>query len=158
MIHKVNFQVSLNDGQTLQEGRGSLAEVEGGDSPWRKLLAILEKDSLSIVSLVLVTDDGRTFNLPSSGKNPNFRPFREADKPLSFRVERHVGSESVWDGKSDPNAQEKHLKDWYTVAIAVYNEYELQLWVSELDTKHCWTLAVPLHPIHIMKKSNTVAL
>lgn len=143
MIHKINFQVSLSDGTTLQEGKGSLREIEGGLSPWLQVLAYLENHSVSIASLVLVADDGRTFNLPSTGKNPNFKPFRDAEKPLSYKVFRCVAQEANWDGKSDPQATQMAIKDWYTVAAAVYNKYELQLWVSETDTRNCWTLVVP---------------
>lgn len=137
-IHKVNFQVSLNDGRTLQEDKGILAEVDGKLSPWNILKEILSDSfTLRIVSLSLLTDDGQTYNLPSAGKNPNFGPFRQSEIPKSYRVERAKATESVRLDVADLD-----IKEWYTIAVAVYNEYELQIWVSELDPKHSWSLVI----------------
>lgn len=142
MIEQVRFQVSLSNGETLQEGVGILEEVAGQPSPWRKLQAHLGLNDIKIVSLCLITKDGRTFNLPSAGKNPSFKPFRVAEKPISYKVQRAVGSEHKFSGKSDQKVPQSTLTDFYTIAVAVYTEYEMQLWVSELNTYNCWTVLV----------------
>jgi hypothetical protein len=133
----VHWRVSLSSGETFTEGVGIFAEVEAGNSPWQKLLALVETDGTQITSLVLVTDDNRTFNLPAAGKNPKFRRFALAGKPDSYRCERALGTDRNVHGKII------NEQDWFTIAVAVYNNYELQLWVSENDTRNCWVLVVP---------------
>lgn len=142
MIEQVRFQVSLSNGETLQEGVGILEEVAGELSPWNKLLQYQRLINAEIVSLCLITKDGRTFNLPSAGKNPSFKPFRVAEKPISYKVQRAVGSEHKFSGKSDQEVPQSSLTDFYTIAVAVYTEYEMQLWVSEINTFNCWTVLV----------------
>ncbi len=142
MVEKVRFQASLSSGETLQENVGILLAVQGELSPWQKLEQYARLISAEIVSLCLITEDGYTYNLPSAGKNPNFKPFRVGEKPLCYAVRRAVGTELKVGGTIDPTTSKAELKDFYTIAVAVYTEYELQLWVSELDPKNCWTLVV----------------
>lgn len=142
MVEKVRFQASLSSGETCQEGVGLYQEIKGEPSPWRRLKAYMGLTNAEIVSLSLITADGHTYNLPSAGKNPNFKPFRVAEKPITYEVRRAVGTELKIGGTIDPTTSRGELKDFYTIAVAVYTEYELQLWVSELDPKNCWTLVV----------------
>lgn len=137
--HNILWQVSLETGETYQEGKGKFEEIEGDLSPWNKLLEYLKETDTRITSLSLVNSKtGSTYNLPSMGKNPNFKPFREAQKPLFYGLMRCVAFETEDTDMGDPTKSEK--KDWYTVIKAVYPEYSLQIWVNELNTKDSWTL------------------
>src|SRR3990172_4943412 len=91
----------------------------------------------------LYTPDGRTFNLPSLGKNPNFAPFRDSEKPIDFHVERKMGSEISGLREGNKLSIKKvEMSDWFTVAIAIYPTYKLQLWVDNQNPKNCWVLVI----------------
>lgn len=138
MTHNVAWQVSLSNGETVSEGLGRFSEVEGEISPWQKLLVYLSENNLQITSLSLV-NVYRTFNLPSAGKNPKFRPFSLSPKPLGYECRRYVSREAHT-GKELALASPHEL---FTVGVAIYKDYELQLWVDENATENCWTLLVP---------------
>lgn len=135
--HNVKWQVSLNNGKTFFEGKGLFIEIENEPSPWQRLQKYINDRKVYITSLSLYTDDGRTFNLPSAGKNPRFREFNSDEKPLDFRAFRKYG-ESI-----DPKTREITGADLYTVAESIYSTYRLQLWVDEKDTRNCWVLSLP---------------
>jgi hypothetical protein len=135
--HQVRWQVSTNKGDTFFEGKGNFTEIEGDLSPWQKLQKHLQETGAAITSLALTTKDGRTFNLPSAGKNPKFSEFANLEPPIDFWCERKMSREmAMIDDK--PGAIK--ISDWYTIAIAEYPTYELQLWVDETDPRNCWTL------------------
>lgn len=133
-VHKVKWQVSLSDGQTLFEDKGDFAVVPGELSPWNKLLKYIEDNSLAITSLSLYTDDGRTFNLPSLGKNPKFRAFDLATKPTKLMLER----------KFAVDADDKDNPDMFTTICAWYDFeniiIKLSIWVSEANPNNSWSL------------------
>ncbi|MFA5768358.1 MAG: hypothetical protein WC871_02320 [Bacteroidales bacterium] len=135
LAHRVKWQVSLANGDTFFEGKGPFVEVKGELSPWQKLLEYQAQQKTHITSLSLYTDDGRTYNLPSSGKNPKFREFDNLKKPLDFEVCRKITREMAPDGTN------KNL-GWFTVAIADYGDHELQIWVDEQHTQNMWVLMV----------------
>jgi len=140
VTHKILWQVSVNNGETFQEGKGQFQELDGELSPWNRLLEYLKMWKLEITSLSLVNPaNGTTYNLPSKGKNPNFRPFREAQKPLFYGMYRCVASERMREDTSEEFGAPE-TKEWYTVIKAQYPEYTLQLWVSEMNPKDSWTL------------------
>lgn len=142
--HNVLWQVSLSNGETHQEGSISFPEIEGELSPWQKLLQYLKtggkqgESPLAITSLSLFTVDGRTFNVPSSGNNPRFQAFRVMEKPQGYKMFRAVASERNMT-KNGEIINDREV-DKYTVAAAVYDMYELQIWVDEHDTKNCWVV------------------
>lgn len=142
--HKAKWQVSLSNGETFFEGKGSFKEIEGELSPWQRLIRYTADKKIEITSLSLYTDDGRTFNLPSLGKNPKFRPFLEVDKPIDYNLARYVARDisGIKEGNEGKVTSVK-VSDWFTVAEAVYSTYKLQLWVDENNPKNCWVSVVP---------------
>lgn len=134
MEHNVKWQVSLNNGETLYEGKGNFIEVEGELSPWNKMLEYLQANNLEITSLSLYTDSGQRWNLPSKGGNPKFRAFDIAQKPYKLQLERVQGMD--WDDQNNP--------DIYTTINAFYDYegviYKLSVWVDEKNTNNTWTL------------------
>lgn len=136
MRHTVKWQVSLSGGQTFFEGKGDFLEIEGQPSPWQRLLLFLARNSEKITSLSLYSDDGRRWNLPSSGSRPKFQAFERAEKPLGFSCFRKVGMDVLNTNESiKPDDS-----DWYTVAQAEFLDGFLELWVNENDPRLTWAL------------------
>jgi hypothetical protein len=130
---------SLSNGQTFAEGKGDYVEIKGELSPWQRLRRYIVDKRVEITSLSLYTRDGRSFNLPSSGRNPKFRPFDVAQKPIDFILSRYFGRDlDVVDNKIVGLSPSDH----FTVIEAIYPDYKLQLWVDENNTRNCWTLVV----------------
>jgi len=140
MTHKITWLVSLSNGETFSEGVGQFEEIEGALSPWQKLLVYLAENSLQITSLVLVNNN-RTFNLPSAGKNPKFRPFSLSQKPIKYELRRYVSRES----NSAEELPSALIGEWFTVGVAIYPDYELQIWVDENNPNNCWGLCAKLN-------------
>lgn len=128
-MHNALWRVATSNGENFYEGKGKFIEVDGEQSPWNKLLSYLEETEQTITSLGLYTDDGRTFNLPSLGKNPKFSVFSEAQKPLKYNFFRALSQDIQTDDK-----------ELFTVIEAVYEGYSLQLWVDENNTQNSWVL------------------
>ena len=137
MKTRICWQVSLSTGETFFENKGRFEEIAGELSPWQKLQKYLAEAGAEITSLSLFTEDGRTFNLPSAGKNPKFQEFTGLEKPIDFQVWRKLASD-ICDGKVKIDGN----SEFYTVAEAVYPDYKLQLWVDELNIRNCWVLVV----------------
>lgn len=137
--HSVLFQVSLSNGETFYEEKGKFVTVPGELSPWNKLLKYISENKVLITSLSLYTKDGRTFNLPSAGRDPKFRPFVVAEKPIDFCLKRYLGREMDIENlkvvKIGPS-------DWFTSIEAVYPNYKLQIWVDENNTQNSWSLVL----------------
>lgn len=141
--HKVKFKVSLSNGETLFEGKDILEEIPNELSPWNKLIKYTADNHCEVTSLSLYTDDGQTFNLPSAGKNPKFRAFADAEKPIDFECYRKIANDLMVTPENGEYVARKHgTADWYTVIEAIYPKYRLQLWVDENNTKNCWVLVV----------------
>lgn len=138
--HNVKFKVSLSNGETFFEGKGDYVLIPGELSPWQRLQKYIADKQLLITSLSLYTDDGRTFNLPSAGRDPKFRPFATAEKPLDFNYCHYVAREHDIVGQQIVNTVPS---DWFTVIEAIYQTYTLQLWVDENNTRNSWVLVVP---------------
>lgn len=134
--HNVKWKVSLSTGETFYEDKGMFEEAKGELSPWIRLLEYARNKGASLTSLSLYTDDGRTFNLPSAGKCPNFKKFQALNSPMSYTVYRQVGQELL-----SNNYEE------YTVAKVNYSTGSLELWVDERNSKHCWSLWIPLQTL-----------
>lgn len=168
--HNVKWQVSLSNGETFFEGKGNYQEIAGEKSPWQRLLCYIANNKLKITSISLYTDFGQTFNLPSSGNNPKFGAFLDAEKPIDYNMFRSLAREArVINMKAD----KAKVSDWFTTIEAIYPSkiveangeikvtkkdgttkiipqkinikipgYKLQLWVDENNTKNCWVLVV----------------
>lgn len=140
--HKVQWQASLSNGEMFFEGKGDFVEYENGVAPWQRFIKYAIERGLEITSVGLYTEDGRSFNLPSAGNKPKFREFWGKEKPIDFDVRRKFAREAG--GIKYPDGKVKIDKaavaEWYTVAVAIYPDYELQIWVDELNPKNCWTL------------------
>ena len=134
MEHNVKWQVSLNNGETLYEGKGNFVEIEGELSAWNKMIQYITENNLEITSLSLYTNSGQRWNLPSKGGNPKFRAFDIAQKPFKLQLERVQGMD--WDDQNNP--------DIYTTINAFYDYegviYKLSVWVDEKNTNNTWTL------------------
>lgn len=136
--HNVCWQAALSNGAVFYEDRGDFKWLPGELSPWQRLLAKLEEEKAEITALSLFTRDGRTFNLPSSGKNPKFSDFAIAEKPIGYSVGRRLPREmKVVDhvlGEPKPTGE------LFTIAFAYYPSYTLEIWVDENNTKNSWVL------------------
>lgn len=155
--HNVRWEVALSNGENHHEGKGDFAYVEGGKSPWRKLQDYLIRNKCSITFLALKTLDGRTFNLQSHKPrfiehmknghvaereyldkryNPKFSAFDLVEPPHDYNMFRVVGTESDASGIKTES---------FTVGEAMYKDFSVQVWVSEENSRNCWTLAIPVH-------------
>ena len=124
---KLKWKVGVSDGKNYIEGNPPFEEIRNELSPWRKLLQYLKENNLKITSMC-ITDGKRTFNLPSAGKNPKFRAFDLAEKPIDYKFFRMVaGDNGVIDSR-------------FAVVEAIYKSYSLQLWVDERNALNCWVL------------------
>lgn len=141
LIHNVNWQVSLSNGETFFEGKGKFAEIPNEPSPWQKLIRYTAENRVLITSLSLITTDNRTFNLPSAGKSPKFREFSLLEAPIDYQVSRHIAREHDY---NDGKISGSETTDWFTVAEAIYPDYKLQVWVDEKNTKNSWVLVVKI--------------
>lgn len=128
---KVKFVVGLSNGETLTEGKGVLAK-DGTLSPWHKLQAYLKEKDLEIRSMSLYskTEVGnRHYHLPNDpDKWAKFNKWKKGEVPVSYRCFR--GVESDW-GKIESTSV-------YTCAEATYENFKVQLYVSEADPDKVW--------------------
>jgi hypothetical protein len=130
-IERVKWQVSLSNGETLYEGKGQFQRIKGEKSPWQLLLSYMALKEVYITSMSLYTDDGQRFNL--------------AEKPLDYVFFRQMiqDHEGTIDETGVANIEKTTVADLCTVIEAIYKDYRLQLWVSEIDPRICWTVVVP---------------
>ncbi|XOB41793.1 MAG: hypothetical protein ACKKMS_00115 [Candidatus Nealsonbacteria bacterium] len=132
---KVKWAISLSNGETVYEDKGDYRIIKGEISPWQKLLKFIDKQGVRITSLSLYMDDGRRWNLPSAGRNPKFKEFADAEKPISYRFFRKAGIDMDFDGGN-------RKEEIYTVAEAIYKDKKLQVWVPEENPEVCWSVIV----------------
>lgn len=133
-MNKVHWIVGLSNGENHKEGKGHYQRIDGALSPWQRLLANMKERGLHITSLSLGTDDGKRWNLPSAGKNPKFKAFAEAPKPLSYRAYRKLGLDVI--------SEAERIEDRYTIAEATYDDgRKLQIWVDE-KTLNSWSIII----------------
>lgn len=135
--HFVKWKVSLDNGENCYEGKGNFQELAGELSPWQKLQKHITDNGLKITSLSLYTDCGKTWQLPSLGLNPKFSEFSTGKKPDSFNFCRKIARDS---NVVDFQAQKSRVVEWYTVAIAIYEGFEVQVWVDELNISNSWVV------------------
>ena len=135
--HTALFQVSLSNGETLFEGKGDYQEIEGQPSPWQRLLLHLRDTKAHITSLAIYAD-GNRYMLPSMGKGgPRFIAFQECDTPVGFSFFRKLGQDVN-------NDQSKGVEEIFAVAQAQFDDGTfLELWVSNDNPNHAWTLRAP---------------
>lgn len=102
METQVKFSVGLSNGANVYEGKGDF------DVPraWLKLQEYIKANNLRITSLVLYTDHGQTFSLPSSGRLPIERVIDRANATgVSLKHAKLIyadKSENMIDLSSDP--------------------------------------------------------
>ena len=123
---KIKFSVGLSNGEKLIENEGILLKVEGEDSPWWKLQKYIKDNDLEIRSMSLVskTDVGnRHYNLPNEKNKFN------GLVPLGFNCFRWFANSGL---SGDENIEH------YCVAEAIYEDFKVQVWVSELDPDKSW--------------------
>ena len=123
---KVKFVVGLSNGEILIEREGILSVVKGEDSPWWKLQKYIKDNDLEIRSMYLVSKTkvgNRHYNLPNEkGKFKGITP-------SGFNCFRYYATDGL---SGDANVEH------YCVAEAIYPEYRVQLWISELDPDKSW--------------------
>jgi len=130
-VEKVKFVVGLSNGEILTEGKGIL-EKDGTLSPWHKLQAYLKDNDLEIRSMSLYSKTkigNRHYHLPN--ENNKFK----GEVPKAYNCFRRYSGDVLVN-----NARYEH----YTVMEAIYDDYKVQLWVSETDPDKCWVNLVKL--------------
>lgn len=137
-LHKALFKVSLSNGETLFEGKGDYQEIEGQPSPWLRLLLHLRDTGAYITSLSIYAE-GRRYNLPPMGKGgPRFTAFDQCPRPVGFAFFRKLGQ--------DMNAEKENVgaEDIFAIAQAQMQDGTfLEIWVSNDNPDHTWTLSAP---------------
>ena len=128
MTQNIKWTASLSDGSIIYEDKGDYKRVEGELSPWLKLMEYIENNDVEITSLSLYTDDGRRWNLPSSG-NPKFKELRDVGQPDGFRFFRKLSRDLV-------SKKEKR----YAVVEAQYQDYKVQVWVRDKEPYASWSI------------------
>ena len=128
MTQNIKWSVGLSDGQNIYEDKGDYKRVEGELSPWLKLMEYIDNNDVEITSLSLYTDEGRRWNLPSTG-NPKFRELREVEQPDELKFRRKLSKDLV-------SGNEKR----YAVIEAHYEDYKVQLWVRNKEPNPSWSL------------------
>lgn len=129
--HDVQWFVGLSNGENAHEGVGRFEMVPGEPSPWQRLLRYVAQEKLEITSICLRTADGRSYSLPSAGRNPKFKAFADAPKPYGYNFFRKMAADVVGSSGSEP--------DRFTVIVALYPTFVAELWVDE-RTLNCWVL------------------
>lgn len=144
---QTKFIASLSNGETVVEGKGDFAYIDGLPMPWPRLVRYAVENQLTITSLSLFTPDGRTFTLPSRGRNPKFKAFDSAEKPLDYQIERKVAREQsavkLEDGTIKATGPVQ-LKGHYTVGVAFFGDHKVEIWVDEFDTRNSWYLSTKI--------------
>lgn len=131
--HNVRFAASLSNGKNYLEDKGDIIGDETASS-WTKLLRIMLDEKATITSFSLYAGE-KIFHLPSAGSNPKFA-FLKPMKPVDYNFMRAIAQEM----SSTGGGLDKQVRDWYTVAEAVYVGFKLQIWVNETDTNDCRTV------------------
>ncbi len=122
---KIKWSCSLNNGHTYYEGKNDYIEIAGELSPYLRLLKYIKEKELKITSACLYSDDGRRWNLPAVGRNPKFRVFDTAEKPISYKFFRMLGMDMDLGGN-------KTKEEIYSVIEAEYSDgKKLQTWVAQ---------------------------
>ena len=134
--HNVRWSVSLSNGETLFEGRGDYKEIPGELSPWQRLQNHLVVVKAEITSMGLLCENYTRYNLPSRGTNPKFHEFHSQEKPLDFELRRKVGQDRT------PQGEAIGEPDLFTTAVAIYPDYELQIWINEKNPEVAYSLVV----------------
>ena len=132
--NNVKWAIGLSDGNNAYEGKGRYEIKQGGLSPYQRLLKDIKDSGVFITSLSLFTDDGRTWNLPAIGRNPKFRIFNQAEKPMEYRFFRTMGADIM---SGQPTAQDK-----FAVIEAIYLNRKLQIWVDENNPDNSWSVII----------------
>lgn len=117
---------SLSNGENAVEGIGKFEEKQGELSPWQKLLAYVKENNLTITGMQ-IRIDGRVYTLPST--NPKFG----GEVPLSYKFGRKVAADMMSDNMGDIQLAEMHI-----FISAVYEGFEVSLWVDEMNRKSSW--------------------
>lgn len=128
----VLWRVSLSNGETFQENQKPFNIIPGELSPWRRLLQYVDDSDLHITSCALFHQN-KTYNLHSAGNSPKFSRFNMVNKPESYWVERVLGVDRAVNGQE----RERQL---FTVGIARYKTFDLEVWVDDKNPRNTWTL------------------
>jgi hypothetical protein len=123
---QVKFVVGLSNGESLIEGEGILSFVKGEDSPWWKLQKHLKDNDLEIrsMSLYCKTKVGnRHYHLPNESNKFG------GEIPIGYNCFRRYSGDVLGTG----GKYEHHC-----VAEAIYKDFKLQLYVSEIDPDKSW--------------------
>lgn len=141
---QVGFIASLSDGQTIVENKGDWCWLEGLKSPWQRLVRYTAENKLLITSLSLYTPLGTTFTLPTIGGKPRFKGYTNLtpeEQPIDYEVKRFIAQEhDVGVKMKKAEVKKTAIEEFYTIAEAIYKEHILQIWVSEINLNHSWTV------------------
>lgn len=130
----VKWSCSLSNGETVYEGKGNFKRIPGELSPYLKLKRYIKEQELEITSFSLYTDDNKRWNLPSKGSNPKFKAFDDSDRPKRYKFFRKVGADVI--------SGVMENKEVYSIIEAEFENYKLQIWVSEKEPHPSWSLII----------------
>lgn len=121
---KARWFASLSNGENATEGKGKFKEIPGELSPWRRLLVYLKENNLYITGMQ-IRMEGKVWNLPSMADNPRFK----TSKPNSYNHFRLFSGDI---------GKKKIPDELYCVITAIYDDFEVQLWVNEATGNESW--------------------
>ena len=124
-VAQVKFVVGLSNGENLIEGEGILSIISGEDSPWWKLQTYLKENGLKITSMSLYSKTkvgNRHYHLPNETNK------FDGEIPIGYNCFRRYSGDVLGTGQS---------YEHYTCMEAIYEDFKVQLYVSEKDPDKC---------------------
>lgn len=104
---KTHWVAKLDNGKVVEEFKGDYKEIKDKPSPWQRLVKYCEKKDLSITALQIKYKD-RSWTLPLGAKEYYY----------SRSISGDIGGTDL---------------DRYIFIGAVFDGYEVQIWVDEKD-------------------------
>lgn len=139
---RVFFVASLSDGTVVTEGRNGWEWIDGQPSPWTRLITHTAKNNISINSVSLATPDGASFTLPPMTGKPRFTGYagiKPEERPFDYDVSRRLIRDMDVGVINDRAEIEKStIKEFYTYVTAFYKDFNVELWVNEMDLRSSW--------------------
>lgn len=138
MLKKNNvlWLVELSNGERHYENKGEYKTTKTSTA-WQKLQNYLVTKKIKIVAMALFVEvDGNNIYhyLPSTKTNPNYPEFKNK-QPLDYSYDTKLSS--VLKSKV---VQNKNTS--YKIAIAHYDNYQLQIWVDITDPRSAHSIVV----------------
>lgn len=141
---KISFIACLSNGEIAVENKTPWEWIDNSPSPWNRLIRYAAKKKVNITSVSLLLPNGKTLTLPlASGKSRfiGYANITPEEKPLDFEVKRYLERAMQGTAQNGVATIEKvGIREFYTIAEAIYKDFTLQLWVSELGDLHSYVV------------------